>query len=171
MDSVYRELRTLSAGISNATAIDRVFEMILNICIYTILFFICIGILGIGVLTFAVTFSSTILALSFIVGSACSSIFEGLMMILVRRPYGRLKHRLAQNTITLSVLTVFLFCMFSCAILLDIGDRIALSNVDDETDPTGSFGWIVEGMSHFLLYLFLYNSLKNCSQHVFPPNL
>ena len=61
--------------------------------------------------------------------------------------------------------------MFSCAILLDIGDRIALSNVDDETDPTGSFGWIVEGMSHFLLYLFLYNSLKNCLQHVFPPNL
>jgi small-conductance mechanosensitive channel len=86
---VYRELRTLSAGINNATAIDRVFEIILNICFYTALFFICLGILGIGVLTFAVTFSSTVLALSFIIGSACSSIFEGLMMILVRRPYGR----------------------------------------------------------------------------------
>ena len=91
VDSVYRELRTLSAGISNATAIDRVFEMILNICSYTVLFFICIGILGIGVLTFAVTFSTTIVALSFIIGSACSSIFEGLVMILVRRPYGRFK--------------------------------------------------------------------------------
>jgi small-conductance mechanosensitive channel len=91
VDSVYRELRTLSAGINNATAIDRVFEMILNICFYTALFFISLGILGIGVLTFAVTFSSTVLALSFIIGSACSSIFEGLMMILVRRPYGRCK--------------------------------------------------------------------------------
>jgi hypothetical protein len=30
---------------------------------------------------------------------------------------------------------------------LDIGDRIALSNVDNDTDPTGSLGWIVEGMS------------------------
>jgi hypothetical protein len=30
--------------------------------------------------------------------------------------------------------------------ILDIGDRIALSNVDDDTDPTGSLGWIVEGM-------------------------
>lgn len=118
MDSVYRELRTLSAGISNATAIDRVFEMILNVCFYTVLCFICFAILGIGVLTFAVTFSSTILALSFIIGSACSSIFEGLMLILVRRPY-------------------------------DIGDRIALSNVDDETDPTGSLGWIVEDIDIF----------------------
>jgi Na+/citrate or Na+/malate symporter len=85
---VYRELRTLSAGISNATAIERVFEMILNTCFYAILFFICLAILGIGALTFALTFSSIILALSFIIGSASSSMFEGILMILVRRPYG-----------------------------------------------------------------------------------
>lgn len=151
MDSVYRELRTLSAGISNATAIDRVFEMILNICFYTVLCFICFGILGIGVLTFAVTFSSTILALSFIIGSACSSIFEGLMMILVRRPYGTSKSYWLE-TDDVSSINRISFLHKYCVLVTDIGDRIALSNVDDDTDPTGSLGWIVEGMSHVVSY-------------------
>ena len=105
VDSVYRELRTLSAGISNATAIDRVFEMILNIFFYTVLVFICFAILGIGVLTFAVTFSSTILALSFIIGSAFSSLFEGLLMILARRPYGRFQTKLAIKSVFYTYLT------------------------------------------------------------------
>ena len=95
VDTVYRELRTLSASISNATAIDRVFEMILNFCFYLVLIFICFGIMGIGVLSFAVAFSSTILAVSFIIGSACSSLFEGLVMILARRPFGKSTVRLA----------------------------------------------------------------------------
>jgi hypothetical protein len=43
--------------------------------------------------------------------------------------------------------------LFFVITLTDIGDRIALSNVDDDTDPTGSLGWIVEGMSQFVCYV------------------
>jgi small-conductance mechanosensitive channel len=88
VDSVYRELRTLSAGIDNATAIERVFEMILNAVFYAIILLVCFAILGLDALAFLVTTLSALLALSFIVGSASSSTFEGIMMILVRRPYG-----------------------------------------------------------------------------------
>jgi small-conductance mechanosensitive channel len=86
---VYRELRTLSAGISNATAIERVFEMILNFVFYAILLFICLAIMGVDALAFGLTMTGWFIALSFIIGSSCSSTFEGILMILVRRPYGK----------------------------------------------------------------------------------
>jgi small-conductance mechanosensitive channel len=86
---VYRELRTLSAGIANATAIERVFEMILNFGFYFILLFVCLAVLGVDALAFGVTVTGWVLALSFVIGSACSSTFEGIIMILVRRPYGK----------------------------------------------------------------------------------
>jgi hypothetical protein len=48
--------------------------------------------------------------------SACSKYFEGLLLILVRRPY-------------------------------DIGDRIAVSNVNVDTSMTGSASWYVRDVT------------------------
>jgi hypothetical protein len=48
--------------------------------------------------------------------SACSKYFEGLLLILVRRPY-------------------------------DIGDRIAVSNVNVDTSMTGSVSWFVRDVT------------------------
>jgi small-conductance mechanosensitive channel len=89
VDCVYRELRTLSAGIGNATAIERVFEMMLNFVFYFILMFVCLALVGVDALAFGVTVIGWILALSFVIGTACSSTFEGIIMILARRPYGK----------------------------------------------------------------------------------
>jgi hypothetical protein len=48
--------------------------------------------------------------------SACSKYFEGLLLILVRRPY-------------------------------DIGDRIAVSNVNVDTNTSGSTSWFVRDVT------------------------
>lgn len=50
------------------------------------------------------------------IGSASSKYFEGLLMILVRKPY-------------------------------DIGDRIVVADVEKESSPTGSPGWIVKDIT------------------------
>lgn len=50
------------------------------------------------------------------IGPASSKYFEGLLMILARKPY-------------------------------DVGDRIFMADVQSESSPTGSAGWIVKDIT------------------------
>jgi hypothetical protein len=67
--------------------------------------------LGFDPLALFLSLSGVILAFGFIIGSASAKYFEGLLFILIRRPYG-------------------------------IGDKIHISNVENDTDFYGSAGWV-----------------------------
>ena len=91
IDCLYREMRSLSASISNTTSIERVYESILNYSFYTVLVFTCLAVLGFDSWTLGILVASVGMAFSFGIGSASGAIFEGILMILLRRPFGTLR--------------------------------------------------------------------------------
>jgi small-conductance mechanosensitive channel len=114
IDAVYKNIRLLRANVNNSSRLDGAFERMFHVFFYAILVCICLAILGINPLVLFASISGFILGFSFMIGSACSKIVEGVLLILVRRPY-------------------------------DIGDRIAVSDINSDTDPSGSAGWTVKG--------------------------
>lgn len=112
-DMVYKSLRLLRASISNSGQIDRGFESIMNWAFYTVLVCIILAANGFNPLALFLSFSSVLLAFAFVIGSASSKYFEGILFILVRRPY-------------------------------DIGDRIAIADVNSETSINGTLTWFVQ---------------------------
>uniref|UniRef100_A0A7S4I0R0 Mechanosensitive ion channel MscS domain-containing protein n=1 Tax=Odontella aurita TaxID=265563 RepID=A0A7S4I0R0_9STRA len=115
VDNIYKNLRTLRASIANSSQIDRAFEQIFNVAFY-FLAGLCavLMILGVDAMGFFLSFSTVFISFSFLFGSAASKYFEGVLLILVRRPY-------------------------------DIGDRVAISNPQNDTSSNGSAAWFVEG--------------------------
>jgi len=87
IDSVYKEFRLLNASINNSSQIDRAFENIINIIFYTIVITIILSQFGFDPLALFLSLSSVILAFAFMIGSASAKYFEGILFILVRRPY------------------------------------------------------------------------------------
>jgi small-conductance mechanosensitive channel len=51
------------------------------------LLFLSLSIVGVNVPNFAISLASAAVAFSFVVGSTMSAFFEGVMMIIARRPY------------------------------------------------------------------------------------
>jgi len=115
VDNVYKKLTLLKRSIENAAAIDRAYEHMINAGFFTVVFVIVLAALGIDPLAFILALSSLIVSFAFMIGSAASNYFEGILLILLRRPY-------------------------------EIGDRIAVSAVDDPAETDGSAGWIVENI-------------------------
>jgi hypothetical protein len=116
VDSVYKEFRLLSASIENSSRIDKAFETLFNIPFYALVATMILIQLDFDPLALFLSLSSVILAFAFMIGSASAKYFEGLLFILVRRPYG-------------------------------IGDRIHVSNVEMDTNFTGSAGWVSHACS------------------------
>jgi small-conductance mechanosensitive channel len=87
VDSVYKELRLLDASIQNSSQIDRAFENLINVIFYAIVLTLILHFLGFNPLAFFLSLTSVILAFAFMIGSASSKYFEGILFILVRRPY------------------------------------------------------------------------------------
>ena len=88
IDSVYKEFRMLSASIQNSSQIDRAFENMFNVLFYIAIVTITMSVLGFNPLALFLSLSSVILGFAFMIGSASSKYFEGVLFILVRRPYG-----------------------------------------------------------------------------------
>ena len=88
VDAVYKEFRMLGATIDNSSQIDRAFENIFNVGFYVVTFTIILSQLGFDPLALFLSLSSVILAFAFMIGSASSKYFEGVLFILLRRPYG-----------------------------------------------------------------------------------
>jgi small-conductance mechanosensitive channel len=86
VDTVYKEAKLLRASVANSEKIDRAFERAINIVFFTI--FICVTLSQIGYdpLALFLSLSSIILAFAFMIGTASSKMFEGFLLILIRRP-------------------------------------------------------------------------------------
>ncbi|CAB9496802.1 Mechanosensitive ion channel protein [Seminavis robusta] len=123
VDVIYKELRLLSANISNSGQMDKAVESLLNVVFYTVLVAIVIYRLGEDPITLFATLSSAILAFAFMFGRSASKYFDGILFILVQRPYG-------------------------------VGDRVHLSNPQNETSPDGSSGWIIEKVTLFATHVY-----------------
>ena len=87
IDDVYKDLRLFRASLANSSSIDDVFAMFINLFFYIVQVLIVLVILGyrqwgpIGS-AFAFFFS-----FAFMFGPASSKLFEGILLIFVRRPY------------------------------------------------------------------------------------
>jgi small-conductance mechanosensitive channel len=89
VDNVYRSYRLLLATIANSGQIDQSVENILNLLFYIILGCVILSVLGFDPLALFISFSSVFLAFAFVFSSASAKYFEGMIFILVQRPYGR----------------------------------------------------------------------------------
>ena len=87
IDQVYKELRLLRASVANASKIDSSLETILNLIFYVIVATVILGQLGFDPLALFLSVSGVVLAFAFMISSASSKYFEGLLFILVRRPF------------------------------------------------------------------------------------
>mmetsp|Transcript_12012 Transcript_12012/g.19295 ORF Transcript_12012/g.19295 Transcript_12012/m.19295 type:complete len:1206 (-) Transcript_12012:575-4192(-) len=88
IDSVYKELRLLRATIAGSMKIDKALESIFNYGFYAILACVILWALNIDPLALFLSLSSIVLAFAFMIGTASSKYFEGLLLIIVQRPYG-----------------------------------------------------------------------------------
>lgn len=118
VDIIYKELRLLSANISNSSQMDAAVENLINVVFYIVLVAVIVYRLGEDPLGLFLSFSSVLLAFAFMFGKSSSKYFDGCLFILLQRPYG-------------------------------VGDRMHLSNPQNETSPDGSSGWIVEKVTLF----------------------
>lgn len=116
--AVYKSLRLLRASIANAGQIDQAFENMINCAFFIILVCVILAANGFNPLALFLSFSSIILAFAFMIGSASSKYFEGILFILVRRPY-------------------------------DIGDRVAISDVNSAASIDGTLTWFVQKVDLF----------------------
>lgn len=86
VDAVYKELRTLRASVANSSKIDKAFEGIINILFYFIVACFTLSAIGVDPFVLFASISGFILGFAFMIGAACSKLFEGILFIL-RRPY------------------------------------------------------------------------------------
>ncbi|GKY99022.1 hypothetical protein MPSEU_000857900 [Mayamaea pseudoterrestris] len=110
IDSVYKKYRLLLASIANTNGIDRASENIFNFAYYILVIVVVTTVWGFDPLAIFLSLSSIVLGFAFMIGKASASYFDGVLFILVRRPY-------------------------------NIGDRIHISNIEQETDINGSLGY------------------------------
>jgi Mechanosensitive ion channel len=87
VDSVYKDLRMLRASVANSTKLDGAFEKIVNIGFYFVLGCIVLSLFGVDPLVLFASVSGFVLGFAFMIGSAASKYFEGLLLIFVRRPF------------------------------------------------------------------------------------
>jgi len=86
-DKVYKDLRTLRAAIANSSQLDLAFESLVNIGFYFLLFMLVLTIIELDPWTLFLSLSGFILSFSFMFGNAASKYFEGILLILVQKPY------------------------------------------------------------------------------------
>jgi hypothetical protein len=86
-DSVYKDVKVLRASIANSGKIDNASETFFNVIFYAIFLCIMLAANGINPLALFLSFSSVLLAFAWMIGSASAKMFEGIIFILVQRPY------------------------------------------------------------------------------------
>lgn len=76
IDAVYKQLRLLSANVSNSSQIDRAVESLVNVVFYIILGCYVLSELGEDPLTLFFSFSSVILGFAFMFGASSAKFFD-----------------------------------------------------------------------------------------------
>ena len=77
----------LQASIENSAQIDSAFEAMFNLIFCVIVVVIIMSQLGFDPVALFLSLSSVVLGFAFVIGSAASKYFEGILFILLRRPY------------------------------------------------------------------------------------
>jgi len=85
-DNVYKKLRFLRASVGNSSVIDNVLELLIDPIVYFLLVVIVLSILGVNIVSL-LPISTVILGGTFAFGPACGKAFEGIILIVARRPY------------------------------------------------------------------------------------
>lgn len=88
VDDVYQELRLLRASIRNSRKIDKVLRRLIDGVFYVLVAIVVLSVIGYDPLAMFLSLSSVIVAFSFMVARAAGSYFEGLLFILLQKPYG-----------------------------------------------------------------------------------
>ncbi|CAB9510911.1 Mechanosensitive ion channel protein [Seminavis robusta] len=88
VDDVYKKLRLLQANIHNSSQIDNAIEHVINVGFYFVLGCCVLAVFGLDPLQLFFSLSSFVIAFAFVIGAAASKYFEGVLLILVQRPYG-----------------------------------------------------------------------------------
>jgi small-conductance mechanosensitive channel len=86
VDGVYKEAKLLRASVRNSEKIDLTFEKAFNFPFYVIIVSVILSQFGFNPIALFLSFSSLFLAFAFMIKSASSNMFEGLLFILIRRP-------------------------------------------------------------------------------------
>lgn len=87
VDAVYKEARLLRASIRNSKRLDRAFEGIVSVLFYILMAAVILAVVGIDPLALFLALSPVILAFTFMIGSSSAKFFEGILFILIRKPY------------------------------------------------------------------------------------
>eukprot|EP00977_Amphora_coffeiformis_P020775 scaffold8471_cov184-Amphora_coffeaeformis.AAC.20 len=87
VDTVYKEARLLRASIRNSRRLDKAFEGIISAFLYVLIWAISLALLGIDPLALFLAFSPVILGFTFMFGASAAKFFEGILFILIRKPY------------------------------------------------------------------------------------
>ncbi|GKY90894.1 hypothetical protein MPSEU_000062200 [Mayamaea pseudoterrestris] len=87
IDTVYKELRLLRASVANSTKMDASFEAIFNVVFYFIIICIVLAVIGIDPVVIFASVSGFAIGFAFMIGSAAAKFFEGLLFIIIRKPY------------------------------------------------------------------------------------
>lgn len=140
--SVYKSIRLFRASLESSSQVDDNLEGIINVVFYTLLVLVSLLVMGFRVWESLLSFTTFFFGFSFMFGPASSSFFEGLLLILLRRPYDVGKLRLPLRDSTLHE------CLTNIPIY-DVGDKIALSDPSSDTSPSGSSTWFVENITLF----------------------
>jgi len=87
IDSVYKRLRLILANINSSSQIDRSYGQIANLIFFLAASLVGLWAIGVEVRTLVLALSGLVVSSAFMIGSAASKYLEGILLILVRRPY------------------------------------------------------------------------------------
>ena len=87
IDTIYKELRLIRASILNAQKMNAASQKVWDVVFYIVMICILLAVIGIDPLALIGSLLAVIVGLSFMVGSALAKAFEGLLLVLVRKPY------------------------------------------------------------------------------------
>ncbi|KAL3903321.1 MAG: hypothetical protein SGARI_005432 [Bacillariaceae sp.] len=87
IDSVYKTLRLLLANISNSSQIDQAYARLVNVVFYVLSGFVILAALGVDINSLFLGLSGLLVSFAFMIGTASSKYLEGILLILVRKPF------------------------------------------------------------------------------------
>jgi hypothetical protein len=140
-DKVYKRLRLFRATVVNSNQLDDALEIILNIFFYALLTCLILDLFAINPTQIFLLTASLTAPISFTIGSTSSKWFE------VSHLFVNLSFKISH---TLNIINFFRYNTTKGDLLVlvrkpfDIGDRIAISDPQNDTDSNDSTTWFVE---------------------------
>ncbi|OEU21923.1 hypothetical protein FRACYDRAFT_136035, partial [Fragilariopsis cylindrus CCMP1102] len=87
IDSVYKQLRLILANINSSSQIDRAYGQIANLIFGVAAVLIGLFCLGVNIEHLVLGAAGLLVSFAFLIGAAASKYLEGILLILVRKPY------------------------------------------------------------------------------------